>query len=173
MATVPSIAQRFDLPADAAAFVKAMVRGQTPKAAALAAGAAEDQGYAWLRSPRVAAAIEDEMWRVLKTEAAPEALQTARDLLAPGIPHATRAIAAKLILDKAGYSPAEKSSHSEQADADLSAMSVDQLKDYLGKKTAEIDRLEGELALRAKPVAAPDSAPNTDDRQAEATDLLD
>lgn len=173
MALIPAIRQEFALTDQQALFVAKVARGVGPADAAELAGFVHDHGFALLRMVRIQGAIEAEIRRILYSEAAPLALKTAVDLLSDKTPAATRAVAAKLILDKAGYSGNDGHSQNGPTETDLSAMSVDQLKDYLGKKTAEIDRLEGELASRAKPVVAPDSAPNGVMNGNEARELLD
>lgn len=174
MALLPAIRQEFALSEEQAEFVAHVARGVGAKRSAELAGFAPDHGYSLVRSPRIQGAIEAEIRRILQTESAPLALKTAHDLLDKKVPAATRAMVAKLILDKAGYANADIRSGSETTNVDLADMTTEQLKAYLEQHTQNIERLEGELSTRAKPVdSTPDSAPNGADRTQEPSELLD
>lgn len=144
-----------DLSPQEAAFVRNVVRnGKSPGDAALAAGyTAYEEGWQLLRRPRIAAAVHHELQRVLTVELAPVSLRVLRDLLEDtATPARTRADIGRHLLQMAGYGQ-EKTRSDEMKP--LSEMSADEMRAYLSKNQAEIDRIEAELASRAKDVSAP------------------
>jgi hypothetical protein len=125
----------------------AIARGvPIPQAAALAGYKDTGSGYRAAARPGVKAAIVQEVARLLAVEGAPLALsvlvETCRDQAAPA---RVRVDAAKTILDRAGIAARQAP---EPGAKPLSDMGTGELR-------ALVERLEGELAGRARPVIAP------------------
>lgn len=138
-----------------AEFVRQVVSGTDFSTASLRAGYAESVcGYTLAKRPYVAAAIHFEISRRLATEAAPLALSVALTLLRDQKTGARiRADLSLKLLQMAGHG-AEKGRDTGN-DKPLAEMSPDELRGFIDRNQAEIDRLEGELAARAKDVSAP------------------
>lgn len=100
------------------------------------------------RSPELLAAIQMAVGRRL-IEGAPIALKVLQDMVKDtGTPGKLRLDAAKTLLDRAGHvAPRAKQADSGAGKA-LNEMSIDELRE-------QHDRLEAEIANRAKPVNAP------------------
>jgi phage terminase small subunit len=162
-----------DLPADIqlsekqAAFVQAFVdQGSgdyiaAAKAAGYTPSVAKTSHYRVTRSPQLLAAIHLEVSRRLQ-EGAPIALKVLTDLAGSAkTPEKIRLDAAKAILDRAGHIAPRARSLGDAGEKTLGEMSLDELK-------ATQERLNSELAARAKTVSAP-SGPIID---SQAIDLI-
>lgn len=135
-------------------FVRLAAASGDLSGSALKAGYAEaEDGQRLTELPQVAAAIADELRRVLETKLAPRAFRVLELILKDRRSGArVRVDAAKILLDRAGYAPRPMAVDSLDG-RQLSDLSQAELKAIVGK-------LEDELADRATPVSAPDSAPN-------------
>lgn len=126
----------------------------------------DNAGYDLVRLPHVAAAVEFEIRSLLQTEAAPAALQVLQTLLHDANSGGRiRVDAAKILLDRAGFTP-PANSKGDAAERSLAEMTAAELKEFIGS-------LEGELAGRATLVNAPPNAPIEGDSPSKATDFLD
>jgi phage terminase small subunit len=128
------------------AFVKAVLRGENPGRAAVAAGynSEASANYLMSRHAGVIAAIREETVRALIVEDAPLARQTLRTIMQDtAAPANARVSAAKTLLDRAGYVAPK---HAEKADRKAVAeLSSEELRDMIA-------RIEGELGARATDV---------------------
>lgn len=167
-----NIAQRHGLTEKQAAFVKAFVSGVPRQAAAEQAGYASDlSGYHLLSLPHVLAAVHQEMQRALIAEA-PTSLRVLREIRDDKTaPARVRADIGIKILALAGHSAPERGESSLQKP--LADMTRSELDTQLQANLAEIDRLEAELAARAKDVSAPASAPGDTNSEAKPLTYLD
>jgi hypothetical protein len=106
-----------------------------------------------MRLPAVAAAISESMQLDLAVVGAPLAYRVAKSLLQDtSISARVRADLSIKVLDRAGHiAPTRKDPSSRQKA--LSAMSRDELAAFIERNQAEIDKVEGELASRAKDVS--------------------
>lgn len=155
------------------AFVKFYGRhGGSPTVAAAAVGYANDQvGNQLLRLPHVLTALHREVQRSL-LEDAPNNFRVMREIRDDdSAPKGVRVDVAKHLGRLAGH--VEPTKPTDQADKPLSEMSADELRAYVERSQREIDRLEGELASRAKDVSAPLSAPDTAPADAKPLTFLD
>ncbi len=156
------------------AFVSAIVKGSKPIDAASVAGFSDPHNDAWrlMRLPGVVAAVHLGVQRSL-IEDAPLSLAVLRTLRDDATtPHRVRADIGIKLLSLAGHvAPTTKSDGSPEKA--LSDMSPDELHAYIGRNQKEIERLESELAARAKDVSAPHSAPSPPIIDAKPLNYLD
>lgn len=82
-----------------------------------------------------------------------------------------RVDAAKILLGMAGFSA--KPDKGEDEAKQLTEMNPEELRAFIDKHQAEIQKVEGELASRATLVNPPVDAPNTSPNSALPLDLLD
>jgi hypothetical protein len=149
------LARRHDLTDKEANFVRHISEGIAPPDAARLAGFAEaSRGavYSLLRAPRVLAAIHTEVRRKL-VAVAPIALAVIERLVKDDTtPPKIRLDAAKTLLDRAGHiaprAIVDKATH----ELSLHELSIGELRQLA-------DRLEGELAGRAKDISGANAAP--------------
>jgi phage terminase small subunit len=132
--------------------VRLVVEGRRPEEAAELAGYNPKSVYRTLRSPAVAAAINEMIQLDLAAIGAPMAYRVAKSLLKDETVSArVRADLSIKILDRAGHiAPTRKETAPPRA---LSEMSRDELVAFIEHNQAEIERVEGELASRAKDVS--------------------
>nr|WP_256465479.1 DUF1192 family protein [Bradyrhizobium sp. 159] len=106
-----------------------------------------------MRLPAVAAAISESIQLDLAVVGAPLAYRVAKSLLQDASVSArVRADLSIKVLDRAGHiAPARKETQSSQKS--LSEMSRDELAAFIAGNQAEIDKIEAELASRAKDVS--------------------
>lgn len=152
-------------------FIKALVNGASPTAAATIAGYAfpSTDGNRLLRIPAIIEAIRGAMHSHLQTVSAPLALKTLESVVRnEKSGERIRVDAAKILLDRAGYAP-KAQSDSDHAPKQLADMSAEELRSFIGQHEAEIAKVEGELAARATPV----NAPNPTDPPLEPASFLD
>lgn len=145
-------------------FVELLSQGLGKDVAAVGAGYVPGSSAVvlLLQSPHVTRAVERRMRSVLVNDAAPLALRVLQEVAANAEVHpAIRRAAARDLLDRAGYVP-PKAASQELADKSIATMSADEL-------AALVNKMEGELAARAKDVSAPDGAPIDD----ELADMLE
>jgi phage terminase small subunit len=125
--------------------------GRPPEEAAKLAGYHPKSVYRTLRLPAVAAAISESIQLDLAAVGAPLAYRVAKSLLQDEQVARVRADLSMKILDRAGHiAPTRKESPAQKA---LSEMSRDELASFIDRNQAEIDKIEGELAARAKDVS--------------------
>lgn len=149
---------RADLTSQQASFVKAVLEtGDFSEAARRAGYSQAGYGSTLAKLPHVAAAIHFELERRLVAEAAPLAYKVAIELVKnPKTGDRVRADLSLKLLQMAGHGA--KEGKNDNPDKPLSEMSSSELHEYLSRNQAEIDRLERELASRAKDVSAPTPA---------------
>ncbi|GMO11656.1 hypothetical protein [Bradyrhizobium ottawaense] len=130
-----------------------VVDGKPPEDAAKLAGYHPKSVYRTLRLPAVAAAISESIQLDLAAVGAPLAYRVAKSLLQDSSVSArVRADLSIKVLDRAGHiAPTRKTMSSQQKS--LSEMSRDELADFIASNQAEIDKIEAELAFRAKDVS--------------------
>lgn len=105
-----------------------------------------------MQQPKILAAIQIGVARELMN-AAPMALKLLRDIAADeAVDKRLRVVCAKTILDRAGHIAPKASAPGSKGDVPLNEMSMTDLR-------ALADKLEGELATRAKPVSSAEAAP--------------
>lgn len=123
--------------------------------AAAGAGYGVCAAYSMLQTPAVTQALSRRMRATLQNDAAPLAIKVLMELTRDETVHAAiRRSAARDLLDRAGYVP-PKALEADVNDKSIAAMPADEL-------AALVNKLEGELASRAKDVSAP-NAPGLDD----------
>jgi uncharacterized small protein (DUF1192 family) len=156
-----------------AEFVRRILDGEHEQAAALNAGYnSESAGFRLVRLPQVAQAIHLELSRRLTTAAAPLAYRVGMSLLKDEKTAARiRADIALKFLSMAGHGAKEGGNASH--DKPLAEMTSSELHSYLERNQAEIDRLEAELASRAKDVNASHNAQEPLVLDAKPLDYLD
>ncbi|PDT87492.1 hypothetical protein CO669_25340 [Bradyrhizobium sp. Y36] len=150
---MPSIAA-YDLTEQQRVLVRLIVNeGRRPEEAAELAGYHPKSVYKTMRLPAVAAAISESIQLDLAVVGAPLAYRVAKSLLQDASVSArVRADLSIKVLDRAGHIvPTRKDSTSQQKS--LSEMSRDELADFIASNQAEIDRIEAELASRAKDIS--------------------
>lgn len=136
------------------AFVKEFRKHENATQAAIAAGypenRAEAAGYALLRTAPVLAAIQADARRYLISDvgASIRTLQLLRD---KATSEKVRADAARTLLDRAGLIAPRAVAENKGNDLSLHEMSLTDLRGLA-------DKLEGELATRAKPVSSVNAA---------------
>lgn len=152
-------------------FVRQVARGVPLEVAAEAIGYNRASAYRLAATPAVARAIQAEIARLLVTEAAPLAFNQVRKILKDdSTSPRVRADLATKVLQLAGVGQR----HAESAiDKPLNEMSSEELRTYVERNRAEIDRLESELAARAKEVSVPDSEPSAGADEAKPLSYLD
>lgn len=130
-----------------------VVEGRPIEEAATLAGYHPKSVYRTLRLPAVAAAVTESIQLDIAAVGAPLAYRVAKSLLQnEDVSARVRADLSIKVLDRAGHivptrkdlAPARKS---------LSEMSRDELATFIEQNQAEIDKVEGELASRAKDVS--------------------
>jgi hypothetical protein len=152
-----------------AVYVERIVSGFEPREAAKAAGFHPAYAHKAMRVPAISLAIEREVRRILTDEAAPLALRTALVLVRKGSDRVRADLAVKL-LAMAGFGPRDAGAADEKQ---LAEMSAAELRAYIERNHAEYERLEAELASRAKLVDAPDSAQIAPPAPSNSLDYLD
>jgi hypothetical protein len=143
------LAPMHGLAPDVKEFIRRVALGDDPVKVGIAMGKSEAYGHNLLRQSAIIFALRLETQRLLATEAAPLGLKVlmglARDETAPA---AIRRQAASDLLNRAGHVPPRpENEQSSKTDKPLSELSTDELR-------ALVDKLDGELAERAKPVDA-------------------
>jgi hypothetical protein len=129
-------------------FARRIVDGESPEQAGKAAGYSSDDIAAALDSPALAVAIRTAMAQKLATITGPMAIKVLSDIakdvsVLPGV----RRQAATDLADRAGYIPRKEFQLENRSEtALLSDMSTDKL-------AALVNRLESELADRARPIS--------------------
>jgi len=130
-----------------------VVGGKPIEEAAALAGYHPRSVYRTIRLPAVAAAISESIQLDLQTTMAPLAYRVAKALLQDEqVSARVRADLAIKILDRAGHnipSRADLLPHNRS----ISDMSRDELAAFIERNRAEIDKFDGELAMRAKEVS--------------------
>jgi hypothetical protein len=129
-----------------------VVEGRAPEEAAKLAGYHPKSVYRTLRLPAVAAAISESIQLDLAAVGAPLAYRVAKSLLQDEqVSARVRADLSIKILDRAGHiAPTRKEPPAQKA---FTEMSRDELAAFIERNQTEIDRIEGELAGRAKDVS--------------------
>lgn len=144
-------ALRIDLPEKYRQFVYALVEGLTQEAAGEKIGVTAQAAGVLIRRPEIVSAMHFEINRRLRTEGASigyKVLSTiAKDDTAP---KGVRVDAAKTLLDRAGH-VAPRGEPAKPVEKQMTDMTQNDLRDL-------VDKLESELANRATPVSAPNSA---------------
>jgi phage terminase small subunit len=130
-----------------------VVEGKPPEEAAQLAGYHPKSVYRTLRLPAVAAAISETIQLDLAAVGAPLAYRVAKSLLQDErVSARVRADLSIKVLDRAGHiTPTRKDLAPQQKS--LSEMSRDELAAFIERNQAEIDKVEGELASRARDVS--------------------
>lgn len=124
--------------------VRELSRGESLGTAALRAGIGQAAVQAAIRLPHVAAAIEAELQRVLQSEIAPAAFAFLRRVVASDkFGERVRVDAAKILLDRAGFTPIKRGEDKDIKDPDQ--MTTDELHRM-------VSQLERELSERATPI---------------------
>lgn len=134
------------------AFVREVARGATPAEACRLAGYDERQAWDVFRRPRVLVAVHQAVAQALQADAplSLKVLKTLRD--DTSTPARTRADIGLKLLAMAGHGQQSATSDDSKP---LSDMAPAELLAFIDRNQAEIDRLEAELAARAKDVSAP------------------
>lgn len=154
-------------------FVFEAARGVSLAVAAAKAGYSEASARYLFSHPNVRAAFEDEIRRVLLTEDAPLARSVLRALMADeATSPRIRVDAAKILLDRAGITPPEKS-HADADGRPLNELTASELMGFIGQRQAEIAKLGEALEARANAARLVNDAPNPDEVQDKAPDLLE
>lgn len=159
------LATQFQLTERQGAFVAAYAKSSLGTASAIEAGYAPEwaavEANRLLRLPIVSAALQFEVRRRI-TVLAPMALGVLEHLARnEQVADKVRLDAAKTLLDRAGHIAPRAKADSMGADLPLNEMTTAELRSLA-------DKLEGEIAGRAKPVNAANAAPAPD----QAVDLL-
>ncbi|UQD69345.1 hypothetical protein JEY40_25370 [Bradyrhizobium japonicum] len=150
---MPSIAA-YDLSEQQRTLVRLIVNeGKRPEEAAELAGYHPKSVYKTMRLPAVASAIAESIQLDLAVVGAPLAYRVAKSLLQDeSVSARVRADLSIKVLDRAGHiAPTRKDTLSQQKA--LSEMSRDELAAFIERNQAEIDKVEVELASRAKDVS--------------------
>lgn len=137
-------------------FVALVSSGIDPTEAAAQSGYASNNGRvdAWrlMRQPAIVAAIHLEVARRLAL-GAPIALKFLQDTVQDStVDKRLRAAIAKTLLDRAGYIPPRAAAPGNAGETPLNEMTMGELRTLA-------DKLEGEIAGRAKPVSSASAAP--------------
>ena len=141
---MPSIAA-YDLSEQQRTLVRLIVNeGRRPEEAAELAGYHPKSVYKTMRLPAVAAAISESIQLDLAVVGAPLAYRVAKSLLQDASVSARIRAAGHIV-------PTRKDKSSQQKS--LSEMSRDELAAFIASNQAEIDKIEAELASRAKDVS--------------------
>ncbi|KGT77133.1 hypothetical protein MA20_21180 [Bradyrhizobium japonicum] len=136
-----------------------VVEGKPPEDAAKHAGYHPKSVYRTLRLPAVAAAISESIQLDLAAVGAPLAYRVAKSLLSDeSISARVRADLSMKVLDRAGHIAPTRKDLAPRQKA-LSEMSRDELAAFIEQNQAEIDKVEGELAARAKDVSPENTEP--------------
>lgn len=123
-------------------FVRLVGSGNLPSLSAESAGFKNgtDSASYLMRKPAVAAAIEHELRRVLSAEVAPEAFAFLRKILKDDkVKPETRVIAAKTLLDRAGYVAPKAPESAVQEHKDLGEMDTSELEQVVSELGKELD----------------------------------
>jgi uncharacterized small protein (DUF1192 family) len=153
-------------------FVVHIIGGTRPVDAAIYAGFNRNHAYQLLRVPAIRLAIHECIQADLVSDAPAnlKVLRTIRD--DETAPKGVRSDIAIKLMRLAGHIEPTKADDNGPT-KQLSEMSADELRQYIERNQAEIDRIEGELAARAIDVSAPDSTPNEPIEQANPLNYLD
>ncbi|MTV13170.1 MULTISPECIES: hypothetical protein [Bradyrhizobium] len=134
-----------------------VVQGKSPEEAANLAGYHPKSVYRTLRLPAVAAAVSESIQLDLAAVGAPLAYRVAKSLLQDEkVSARVRADLSMKVLDRAGHITPTRKDLVPQQKA-LAEMSREELAAFIERNQAEIDKIEGELASRAKDVSAQSS----------------
>jgi hypothetical protein len=130
-----------------------VVEGWPPEEAGRLAGYHPKSVYRTMRTPAVAAAIAETIQLDLRTVGAQLAYRVAKSLLQDErVSARVRADLSVKVLDRAGHiAPTRKDL--EPPHKALSEMTREELAAFIERNQAEIDKVEGELASRAKDVS--------------------
>lgn len=132
-------------------FVRAVARGVDVLVAARDAGFSlpESDAYELLRSAPVARALNDEIRALLLFQSTPVALRTLDSIVSGDhFPAGARVMAARLILDRAGFVAPVAARARDDLDRDPTELTTDELRDM-------VRELSAELGDRATPVNEP------------------
>lgn len=139
-------------------FVTFVVSGHPIQAAGRLAGYGETGGYPLAKRPEIAAAIHAGIMAALVTEDAPASLRVLRSIRDDEkAPPKVRSDIALRMLGLAGVAPPTKGERGETKA--LADMTPGELRAYVDRNQAEVEKLEAEIVSRAKDVSAPHSAP--------------
>jgi phage terminase small subunit len=132
-------------------FVRFHGQGMNATQAAIACGypesSAAQRGYELLHMPHVLAAVHTTARRRLVSDA-PNSIRVLQTLRDTAVSEKVRADAARTLLDRAGHIAPRAAAPDGKRDLSLHEMSLADLRDLA-------DKLEGELAGRAREVSAP------------------
>lgn len=151
-------------------FLIHVLDGESPKRASELAGFAGNSWLYLMRVPAVAAALHEAVQHSLQSDSMVnlKVLRKIRD--DDQAPKGVRADIALKLMRMAGH--IEPTTRDQAPEKQLSEMSGEELRSYIERNQAEIDRIEGELAARAMDVSAPDSAPKDPPAKAKPLDYL-
>ncbi|MVT69944.1 hypothetical protein GPL21_33185 [Bradyrhizobium pachyrhizi] len=136
-----------------------VVQGKSPEEAANLAGYHPKSVYRTLRLPAVAAAVSESIQLDLAAVGAPLAYRVAKSLLQDEkVSARVRADLSMKVLDRAGHITPTRKDLVPQQKA-FSEMSRDELASFIERNQAEIDKIEGELASRAKDISVQATEP--------------
>ena len=139
-----------------------LLGGLSPERAGEAAGFGSGGHFSVLRTPAVAAALHEAVQAGLQADA-PASLAVLRSIRDDEkAPAGVRSEIALKLLRLAGHVEPTKADSTGDHRA-LSEMTSEELRQFIERNQVEVDRLEGELAARAKPVSAPVVAPKESD----------
>jgi phage terminase small subunit len=163
-------AARMGLTEMQARFVKYYVESGDVQGAALRAGYSEGRvGNQLLANLHVTSAVHAEVQRQLVGFDGPQSLKVLRKLRDDDkVNHKVRSDIAIKLMHLAGH--VAPRTQGNVADKQLSEMTPDELRAYVERSQAEIDRAQGELAERATPVDSVDGDAQSD---AKPLDFLD
>lgn len=151
-------------------FLIYVLEGEPPGRASELAGFAGNSWLYLMRVPAVTAALHEAVQHSLQGDSAInlKVLRKIRDN--EKAPAGVRADIALKLLRLAGH--VEPTKQDDGPQKQLSEMSGDELRTFIERNQAEIDRLEGELAARAQEVSAPASDPIESDSGTKSLDYL-
>jgi uncharacterized small protein (DUF1192 family) len=166
------ILARHDLNEKQRAFLVSLLSGMSPSYSARAAGFSETSWFYVIRIPAVASALHECVQADILADS-PTNLKVLRKIRDnEKAPAGVRSDIAIKLMRMAGHIEPTKADDNGPT-KQLSEMSADELRQYIERNQAEIDRIEGELAARAIDVSAPNSAPNEPIEQANPLNYLD
>jgi phage terminase small subunit len=134
-----------------------VVQGKSPEEAANLAGYHPKSVYRTLRLPAVAAGVPESIQFDLAAVGAPLAYRVAKSLLQDqNVSARVRADLSMKVLDRAGHITPTRKDLAPRQKA-LAEMSREELAAFIERNQAEIEKIEGGLASRAKEVSAQSS----------------
>ena len=137
--------------------VNGLVRGISIQDSGRVAGYTFDVAANVARSPKIIAAVELELARILRLTGAPIALATLIRLAKNGVSETVQVTASKILLDRAGFVPPVAKQAQSSDEKQLVEMGQDELRAVMESAEREIREIEGELAARAAPLDAPNA----------------